>query len=71
MPRPVVRTVWLIKRTNAICASCGKRYGKRLIIADPATFRQFWSVDEIVREEKAGYGGLCWLCWSAKCVVSK
>jgi hypothetical protein len=62
MAYPDRRTVWYVRRTNAVCPQYGKRYGKELIIVGPPTFSQFWDLWEIVRDEKAGYGGLCWRC---------
>jgi hypothetical protein len=62
MGYPERRTVWFIKRVRETCAECGKAVRKRLVIVDPMTFRQFWSANEIIMEERVGWGGLCWKC---------
>jgi len=62
MAYPRTWTVWFVKRTNRQCIRCGKRFGKRLVVVDPATFGQFWSLKEVLRETKAGWGDYCWRC---------
>jgi hypothetical protein len=60
---PEGRTVWYVRKTEEKCAWCGRPIERELRVTDPSTFQQFWSVAEVVREEKAGRYGLCWKCY--------
>jgi hypothetical protein len=65
MAYPRTWTVWYLKRVRKKCDECGKPIRKELVVVDPWTFRQFWSVAEILKETKAGRGDDYWRCYTS------